>query len=183
MSHSEGLSRCHNAPQQTLYGKDSIRILFKEGAVILGLPSDYQPHSLRGAYITKLVNDPGVSIAETMVVAHHSSVSVSKNYQQVAGVSEANRLHALGLIQNVPEPSKPSKTASTVASAQILTSPCSSVSSTSSNPRLNDSMVEIDEWGDPLDDGTDFVLSHKSSSPSYIPCAQVCIEELKAEVA
>ena len=79
-------------------GEKSIRQLFKEGAKMLGLSSQFRPHSLRGACITKLVNDPGVSLAETMSHARHSSASASRNYQRVDSVSEAGRFRALGLM-------------------------------------------------------------------------------------
>ena len=165
------------------FGKDTIRALFKEGAVILGLPSDFKPHSLRGACITKLVNDPSVSFAETMAVARHSSVSASKAYQRVDAVSEANRLCCFGLVKKVPGASKPTsvatKPSSTAASVPVVPSPRSSSSSSSaSSPK-----VDFDEWGDPLDDGTDFVLAQKDSSSSCVLPTQVGIEELKAECA
>ena len=50
----------------------------------------------------EMVNDSGVSIAEMMAVAHHSSVSASKQYQCIDSVSEANRPCTLGLVQNAP---------------------------------------------------------------------------------
>ena len=77
-------------------GPKSIAKLFKDGAKHLGLPDSFRPHSLRSALITKLANDPSVSIAETMSAARHTSVSASMNYQRSDGVSEANRLRAIG---------------------------------------------------------------------------------------
>ena len=79
-------------------GDKKIHKLFKKGAQILGLPSNFKPHSLRGACITRLVNDDSVSLAETMMVARHNSASASKSYQRVDGISETNRLKALGII-------------------------------------------------------------------------------------
>ena len=85
-------------------GEKAVRALFKEGAKMLGLSADFRPHSLRGACITKLVNSPDVSLAETMAVARHSSVSASRQYQRVDSVSEANRFKALGLLgQSTPK--------------------------------------------------------------------------------
>ena len=79
-------------------GENMIRNLFKEGARILGLPEDFRPHSLRGACITKLVNSPGVSLAEAMNHARHNSASASRNYQRTDAVSESQRFRALGMI-------------------------------------------------------------------------------------
>ena len=83
-------------------GRKSIALLFKDSARLLGLLDNFCPHSLCGACITQLVNDSNVSIAEMMVVAWHTSVSASRAYQQVDGVSEGNRLCALGLLETVP---------------------------------------------------------------------------------
>ena len=90
-------------------GRKSIATYFKDGAKILGLPDTFRPHSLRGACITQLANDGSVSIAETMAVARHTSVSASKNYQRVDGVSEGNRLRALGQlpVDDVKPPAVP----------------------------------------------------------------------------
>ena len=162
-------------------GKGSIRVLFQEGAEILGLPEDFKPHSLRSACITRLVNDPSVSMAETMAVARHSSVAASKNYQQIDDVSEGNRLHALKLVESVPEPSKPA--ASTVLRSASVPKSRSSGSSTSSSPFYKNSVVELDEWGDPLDDGSDVVLSKSDSYASTVPPTQDGIEDLKADIA
>ena len=79
-------------------GEKAVRALFKEGAKMLGLSDDFRPHSLRGACITKLVNSPDVSLAETMAVARHSSVSASRSYQRIDSLSEANHFKALELI-------------------------------------------------------------------------------------
>ena len=87
-------------------GRKSITKYFKRGAKILGLPENFCPHSLRSACITQLVNDQSVSIAETMAVARHTSVSASKTYQRVDGVSEGNRLRALGLLESSTSASK-----------------------------------------------------------------------------
>lgn len=78
-------------------GSKTIAKLFKTGAEILGLPKNFCAHSLRSANITMLANDPSVSIKETMVAARHNSVSASMNYQRVDGISEGNRLRALGV--------------------------------------------------------------------------------------
>ena len=78
-------------------GEKKIGALFKTGARKLGLPDNFQPHSLRSACITFLANNPSVSLAETMRVARHTSVSASRTYQRVDGISEGNRLRALGI--------------------------------------------------------------------------------------
>ena len=195
---SEAEKACHvlqGYPNATMspkkhYGKDTIRLLFKEGAVILGLPPDFKPHSLRSACITKMANDPGVSIAETMAVARHSSVSASKAYQRLDAVSESNRLRCFGMVKDVPEASKPPavpavRTCSTSTSSapSAPTVPAVRPSSTTACSSPSNSLVDFDEWGDPLDDGTDLVLARDDSTDSCIPSTQVGIEELKAECA
>ena len=67
----------------------------------MGLPGGFKPHALHAVCITQLVNDQSVSIAETMAVARHTSVSASKT-QRVDGISEGNRLRALGLLPGTP---------------------------------------------------------------------------------
>ena len=99
-------------PNSTFYssivcGSKKISQMFKDGAKILGLehPMRFKPHSLRGACITMLANDNSVSLAETMAVARHTSVSASKVYQRVDGISECNRLRALGQLPTIQEDS------------------------------------------------------------------------------
>ena len=96
--------------EDVVLGENTIRDLFRKGAVILGIknPHKFKPHSLRGACITSLVNDQSVSLAETMQVAHHSSASASKVYQRVDGISESNRLNAMGQLP-VPKKKKATK--------------------------------------------------------------------------
>ena len=96
-------------------GEKKISKLFKKGAEILGIKNvkNFKPHSLRGACITTLVNSKDVSLAETMRVARHSSVSASKVYQRVDGISEGNRLSAFG---QMPTASKKGDTKKGVSS-------------------------------------------------------------------
>ncbi len=86
----------HNKP----LGTKTIAKLFKTGADILGLPKTFRAHSLRSANITMLANNPSVSLKETMAAARHNSVSASMVYQRSDGISEGNRLRALGV--NIP---------------------------------------------------------------------------------
>ena len=114
-------------------GLNMVRVLFKEGAKILGLPEDFRPHSLRGACITKLVNAPDVSLAETMSHARHNSVSASKNYQRIDGISEGNRFRALGLIPaQAHSTAKEEAVASGKTSSPIVDFPSSSSPTSSS---------------------------------------------------
>ena len=83
-----------------LLGRKSIALLFKEGAKILGLSSTFCPHSLCGACITQLANNSSVSLVKTMAFAMHTSVAASRTYQCVDGISEGNRLKALGLLED-----------------------------------------------------------------------------------
>ena len=78
-------------------GPKSVAALFKKGAKLLGLPENFRPHSLRAAFITKMANDPSVSMSETMLASRHNSVAASANYQRSDGLSELNRLRAIGV--------------------------------------------------------------------------------------
>ena len=71
-------------------GRKSIATLFKECVWLLGLPDSFHPHSLCGACITQLANDSCVSIDKMMAVASNTSVSASRAYQRVDGVSKGN---------------------------------------------------------------------------------------------
>ena len=81
-------------------GKQKITELFKAGARLLELsdPDGFKPQSLRGVCITRMVNSENVSTAETMRYARHRSVAASKMYQRTDGISEGNRLRAIGLM-------------------------------------------------------------------------------------
>ena len=76
-------------------GSKSIAKFFKESAVILSLGPDFKPYYPCGACIAALANYSYVSLAATILVACHTSAA-SKGYQQVDGISEGNRLCALG---------------------------------------------------------------------------------------
>ena len=41
---------------------------------------DINPHAKRGLMVTKLVNEPGVSLKECMMAARHTSVSAHSDY-------------------------------------------------------------------------------------------------------
>ena len=80
-------------------GKNSIMDLFKEGAAILEFedPDSFRPQSLRGACITRMANSEIVSTAETMRYTCHRSTAASKMYQRTDGISESNRMKAIGI--------------------------------------------------------------------------------------
>ena len=102
-------------------------------------------------------------MAEIMTVVHHSSVSASKAYQRLDAVSESNRLRCFGMVAPaVPAVRAHSSSTSSAQAAPSVPAVCTSSTCASSSP--SNSMVDFDEWGDPLDDGTDFVLARKSSS-------------------
>ena len=152
-------------PQAMMYankplGRNKVSELFAKGARLLDLPASFTPHSLRGACITKLVNDGRVSLAETMSVARHSSVSASKTYQRVDGVSESNRLRALGIMPTE------AKEKCTMKKRRVI--------------------VELDENGKELSDtestGSSPVVPSKPD-PADFPLTQVCIEHLKKDIA
>ena len=79
-------------------GYKSISKYMKDGAKKLGLEcaGNFRPHSLRSAYITMLANDSSVSMREVMEAGRHSSVSASAGYMRSDGISEGNRLRAIG---------------------------------------------------------------------------------------
>lgn len=78
-------------------GLNKIKELMAMGAAILGISKNFRAHSLRAVGVTKLANDSSISDAERCRAARHSSVSANKAYQVTDGISEANRLRALGI--------------------------------------------------------------------------------------
>ena len=90
-------------------GAKTITKLFKDDANLLGLSPSFRAHSLRSAFITMLANDPSVSISETMSAARHTSVSASMNYQLADGISETNRLVAIGQLKSCSASESPRK--------------------------------------------------------------------------
>ena len=64
---ANGFKNARFSPKQPL-GKNSIRELLKEAAFRVGIEhwKDFRPHEMRAAFISRLANDAGVSISETM---------------------------------------------------------------------------------------------------------------------
>ena len=79
-------------------GKDSIKALFKKGAMLMGLsnPEELAPHSLRHLFSNQIACDPSISLKECMLALRHSSASATVNYQKRNMKSEENRLKCLG---------------------------------------------------------------------------------------
>ena len=166
----QGFPEAEMYPDSPL-GKTILNSYFKEGARILGLPESFKPHSLRAACITKMANDQSVSLAETMMVARHSSVSASKTYQRVDGVSEGNRLRALGLLKKVPVPVPP-----------VVETTGDGTSSRSSTPKPT--IVELDEFGEPISgDETGSVPEPSTVLGDHFPLTQIGIDNLKGDIA
>lgn len=163
-------------------GQNKIRELFMEGAEILGLPKDFLPHSLRALCITRLVNSGDVSLAETMEVARHSSVAASKEYMHVDGVSNFNRMKALGSTLPVQNRKSPFSNHSTQAAANI--NPQLSTVTPTGTGLERSSIVEF-----PLDEKDDDVSIHVGAyrEPDYknskITMTQQGIDSLKEEIA
>ena len=90
-------------PNQLL-GKNTIVHYFKLGAEKLGLlePPKFRPHSLRAVFVQKLVNDPKVSVKESMIASRQKSVSAQLTYTASNHATEAGKLGALGF--SVPSP-------------------------------------------------------------------------------
>ena len=158
-------------------GRHSIAELFREGGLKLGLPDGFKPHALRSACITQLVNDQSVSIAETMAVARHTSVSASKTYQRVDGISEGNRLRALGLLPGTSAVAATREATPKPSSVQVLP-PCAAM--TAPVKGLSDSgtdtVQEVDddgiEWVDLNNKGSDSPVDD-AENENLVPCTQV----------
>ena len=99
-----GLHNVRYEPNRKL-GKTPVAGLFKRAADIMGFsePQKFHPHSLRSVFISKLVNDGSVSLAETMDSARHSSVAASATYQERSKVSEANKIRSLMEFEGPPK--------------------------------------------------------------------------------
>ena len=82
-----------NAP----LGEKTIRSRFVKAFSVCGIsnPDTLWPHALRAHFTTKLANDMGVSMKETMAAARHSTAEASAMYQTTSAVSEAHRHNAL----------------------------------------------------------------------------------------
>ena len=128
-------------------GENMIRNLFKEGARILGLPEDFRPHSLRSACITKLVNSPGVSLAEAMNHARHNSASASRNYQRTDAVSEGQRFRALGMMppSSSSSPSSFPSFPSSGKAVPVIEKQCESIDADTKNGKARNDFAGNDE--------------------------------------
>lgn len=78
-------------------GKNVISKMHLEAAKLLGISTDSFSggHAWRSVMITKLANDPRVSVTETMLASRHTSVSANAAYQASDRVSEGNKLDSL----------------------------------------------------------------------------------------
>ena len=61
---------------------------------------NFQPHSLRALFTTRLSNDKSVNDQERMVSCRHTSVAANAIYQEADITSEANKFAALGIKPN-----------------------------------------------------------------------------------
>ena len=78
-------------------GENKIRDLHISAARRMGVSSDSfrGGHAWRGFFVTNLVHAKGVSTAESMAAARHTSVSAHVAYQETDFISEGNRTLAL----------------------------------------------------------------------------------------
>ena len=83
------------SPNQPL-GEHLVQKLIKSGLKKMGFLG-VTGHALRRLFITTLANDPHVSIEESMLASHHSSVAAQRPFVLADGVFEAARFRALGL--------------------------------------------------------------------------------------
>ena len=143
----------------------------------MGLPDGFKPHALRSACITQLVNDQSVSIAETMAVARHTSVSASKTYQRVDGISEGNRLRALGLLPGTSAVEATREATPERSSVQVPP-PCAVMPAPVKGLSVsgNDTVQEVDddgiEWVDLNKKGSDSPVDD-AENENLVPCTQV----------
>ena len=80
-------------------GKDKIRLLFKEGAKILGI-SDYSKfsgHALRANYCTTIANCPGMTTKEKLQATRHASLQANLTYVEPTAAGEKRKLKAFGI--------------------------------------------------------------------------------------
>ena len=54
-------------------------------------------HPFRCLFITSLVNEPGVSVEESLAASHHNSVTTQCAYMTHGSTSEMAKFNALGL--------------------------------------------------------------------------------------
>lgn len=73
-------------------GPDTIRKLGQEAFADAGLSSYKTCHSLRGAFISALANDPSINDSERMAAARHRSVTSNAGYQARGGTSSLARI-------------------------------------------------------------------------------------------
>ena len=59
--------------------------------------ADFSGHAIRRWGITKLANDPNVSISESMAASRHESVGQHWKYITTDSCSEMSRLRAMGI--------------------------------------------------------------------------------------
>ena len=58
---------------------------------------NFQPHSLRALFTTRLSNSKEVNDQERMVSCRHTSMAANAIYQEADSTSEANKFAALGI--------------------------------------------------------------------------------------
>ena len=90
----QGFRSAAMSPNQQI-GENTIATMLKTADVRVG--HDITGHGNRCIFVSTLVNDPGVSIEESLASARHSSVSAQRAYVVRDGRSEAAKFNALGL--------------------------------------------------------------------------------------
>ena len=76
-------------------GKNYIRLQVQSAYDHLGINKGTWNHAMRSAFITRLTNDPSVSLKEVMRAAYHTSATASAIYMKHGNESESNRVSAL----------------------------------------------------------------------------------------
>ena len=88
----DGFPRAQFSPLQPL-GHNTVSRILKETGVKTGLNVSGQGYCQ--LFVTSLVNNPAVSVEESLGAARHGSVSAQKAYIMRNSTSEASRMKAL----------------------------------------------------------------------------------------
>ena len=81
--------------QNELLGINIITSMIKEAGKMLGF--NVGDHAFRCLFITSLVNEPGVSMEESLAASHHNFVAAQHAYMTLGSTSKVAKFNALGL--------------------------------------------------------------------------------------
>ena len=93
----QGYPHAAMSPNQPL-GINIMAKLIKRGCAKTGM--NISGHGLRHIFVSTLVNDPGVSVEESLAASCHASMSAQRPYMMRNHHSEAAKFNALGLFSH-----------------------------------------------------------------------------------